>query len=576
MRRATAPGGSRPRGSWRPRSLVASALVATAVTATAVAVRSRRTDDILSPTASGLDLIRESEVRADIAFLTSDALQGRLSLQPGNDAAARRIAETFAAAGLEPVALDARGKPSYLQAVPLIETHPDREATQLIWHRESGDRIWKSPELFGAFPENIDLAGSLVFAGYGITAPELGYDDYAEVDVKGKIVMVFEHEPQETDPSSRFNGTGNTRYASWFAKVTTAQEHGALAVLLAPEPSYHHPSAQEIRARIGHQVEHAAKPIPAQALADGPLRIPNLVISAAIRDQLMATSDRSPLDLQRAIDKEAKPQSFAVPGGSVSLRLRNRSRREAIAWNVVGLVKGREPGLATETVIISAHHDHDGESGGNVWRGADDNASGTAGAMALARAFAGSPAKPRRSILFAVFAAEERGLLGSHHLAAHPLRSLATTRALINFDMIGRNEAPSPQTDGLIDIPTDTSNRLNLIGAPYSPDYLHVVRDENKHVKLVLDDRFDRESALNILSRSDHYPFILRGIPSLWWFTGFHPDYHRPGDTEAKINYPKMMRILKLAYLSAWRFAEDIEPPRFVTDPRGLTSESGS
>lgn len=544
-----------------PRAIVALALAASvSVTALAAAPSSQQ---------PGLAQIRESDLRADLGFLASDALQGRLSLQPGDDAAAQWVASEFAKAGLKPVATDAQGHPSYLQAVPMVEYRPDAQATRLTLKRQGKSTDWKSPDVSGAFPEDRDVDAPVVFAGYGITAPELGYDDYAGLDVKGKVVVVFDHEPQETDANSIFNGTGNTRYATGYVKVLNAQEHGAVAVLIAPEPNHNHPSAQEIRARIGHHAEHAANPIPAQALLDNPLHIPSMLISADVSSQLMATSGSTPAALQNAIDKDLKSHSTVLPDTTIGLHLHNSSRREAIGWNVVGLVKGSDPRLAPETIIISAHHDHDGESDGKIWHGADDNASGTVGVVTLARAFAANPAKPKRSILFAVFAAEERGLLGAYYLAAHPLRPLDTTRAMINFDMIGRDEQPSPQTDGLIQVPADTSNRLNLIGAAYSPDYQRTVAKQNEQVGLVLDDRFDHEYALNVFFRSDQFPFVLHNVPAFWWFTGFHPDYHHPSDTADKIDYPKMAKILKLAYLSAWQFADGSTPPRFVSHPSG-------
>jgi Zn-dependent M28 family amino/carboxypeptidase len=203
-----------------------------------------------------------------------------------------------------------------------------------------------------------------------------------------------------------------------------------------------------------------------------------------------------------------------------------------------------------------------------VWHGADDNGSGTVGVVELAKAFAANGARPKRSILFVVFASEERGLLGSYWMAAHPLRPLATTRAMINFDMIGRDEKPSPQTDGLIDIPADTSNRLNLIGALYSPTYNKVVKEEDKLIGLTLDDRFDHESALNVFFRSDQFPFVLHNVPAFWWFTGFHPDYHHTTDTVEKIDFVKMRKILELAYLTAWRFGNDAKTPVFVPNPK--------
>ena len=184
-------------------------------------------------------------------------------------------------------------------------------------------------------------------------------------------------------------------------------------------------------------------------------------------------------------------------------------------------------------------------------------------------AFAANPLRPKRSILFVVFAAEERGLLGSYYMAAHPLRPLAGTRAMINFDMIGRDEAKSEQTDGLIDIPANTSNRLNLIGAAYSPDFKNTVVAANRLVGLDLDDRFDHENALNTFFRSDQFPFVLHDIPAFWFFTGFHPDYHHTTDTPDKIDYPKMLKILQLSYLSGWEFANQSGYPRFVADPPG-------
>jgi Zn-dependent M28 family amino/carboxypeptidase len=154
-------------------------------------------------------------------------------------------------------------------------------------------------------------------------------------------------------------------------------------------------------------------------------------------------------------------------------------------------------------------------------------------------------------------------------MAAHPLRPLDTTRAMINFDMIGRNETASEQTNGLIEIPADTTNRLNLIGGTYSPEYRRAVQQENAKVGLVLDDRFDHESALNVFFRSDQFPFVLRDVPAMWWFTGFHPDYHHTTDTADKINYVKMAQILRLAYLTAFHFGDAEVGPKFVEDPKG-------
>jgi hypothetical protein len=511
----------------------------------------------------GYKKITEADLRADLSFVASDALQGRMSLQPGDDVAVQWIASEFAKAGLQPAA-----NGSYLQPVPLVEFRNDRNASYVSLDRKGSEQKWKFPDAYASFPKNVDVSGNVVFAGYGITAPELHYDDYREINATGKIVLIFDHEPQENDPRSIFNGTGNTRYATTRVKVLNAQSHGAVGVLIVAEPNRKHPSNQERVARIGGSTTRA-NPLSSQALAGDTLHTPYAVISDAIARELLSGAGASPSDLQSAIDGTLNPQSRDLPDTRITLHLQNLFSREGTSYNVAGLLEGSDPTLKNQTLIISAHHDHDGISGAEIWHGADDNGSGTVGVVELAHAFSVNPVKPKRSILFVVFAAEERGLLGSFYMAAHPLRPLETTKLMINFDMIGRNETESVQTKGLIDVPADTTNRLNLIGGTYSPQYRKTIAEENKYVGLQLDDRFDHESALNVFFRSDQFPFVLKNIPSIWWFTGFHPDYHHTTDTADKINYPKMVKILRLAYLTAFDIGNEAHTPAFVPDPKG-------
>jgi hypothetical protein len=534
----------------------------------------------------GFQAIRQSDLRRDLTYISSDELGGRMSLQPGDEVATHWIADQFAKAGLEPPVKDADGKFGYLQPVPLIEYRPDRDASTLTLTRGGKTTVWHAPQVVGSYKHAVDISAPVIFAGYGITAPELGYDDYATVDARGKIALIFDHEPQEDDPHSIFNGTGNTRYATTRVKVLNAQAHGAVAVVIVAEPNRKHLTNAERYARIGSSAVRPI-PLPLQAIQEDEVHIPSAIVLDAVEMELFATAGITPSDAQTAIDGDLKPQSRALPDTVLSLHFRNSSERVGISDNVAGLLPGSDPRLSAETILITAHHDHDGMAEcadpqhppastppdphpcPQIWHGADDNGSGTVGVVELARAFAANHAKPRRSILFVVFASEERGLLGAYWMAAHPLRPLATTRAQINFDMIGRDEAPSPQTDGVINIPADTANRLNLIGALYSPDYDRTVREQDKLVGLTLDDRFDHESALNVFFRSDQFPFVLHNIPAFWWFTGFHPDYHHTTDTVDKIDFPKMQKILELAYLTAWQFATEPTPPRFVANPSG-------
>lgn len=527
---------------------------------------------------AGFSAIRESDLRSNLTFVAGDGLAGRMSLQPGDDAAAEWVVSEFAKAGLQPAATDASGKPSFLQAVSLIEYKPDPAATSLsLSRKDTAQQQWNAPEVSCAFGKNVDVSGSLAYVGYGITAPELNYDDYANVDVRGKIVLLMEHEPQEDDPKSIFNGTGNTRYATSRVKLLNAQRHGAIAVLLMPEPNATHvPTSKRLANVLAGVTAKRLTPIPLQAIDNDEVSIALMTIRPMVGDELLQNSGATAKELQSSIDRDLQPHSREIAGVQLHIQTRNSSTRTATTYNVAGLLPGSDPALASETLIVSGHHDHNGASeveeqnGGrhlDIWHGADDNGSGTVGVVELAHAFAANPIKPKRSILFVVFASEERGLLGSYYMAQHPVRPLATTRAMVNFDMIGRDERPSAQTDGVIEIPADTTNRLNLVGTLYSPDFLHTVQREDEHIGLILDDRFERDTALGIFFRSDQFPFILHDIPALWFFTGFHPDYHHVTDTVDKIDFTKMLKIVRLSYLTLFDIADEKQTPKFVANP---------
>jgi hypothetical protein len=510
---------------------------------------------------TGYDTIQAARLKADLTFLSSDALEGRRSLDRGSEVAIQWIASEFAKAGLKPLSGD-----SYLQPVPLIEFTPDRELTKLTIVRNGHDETFSAPNASANFPNDVSVAGSVVFAGFGITAPELNYDDYADIDAKGKIVLIFNHEPQESDANSIFNGKGNTRYANNNYKLFNAQRHGAIAILVMPDPNHQGP----VRAapqpstgagRGGRGQQTAMRPrIPPEALADGGPAIPLFTVTARVSDALFGAAGKTAANVQTAIDSNLKPASFEIPGTRLELHAATAERRRAASYNVAGMIEGSDPALKAETIIFSGHFDHDGSGPAGIYHGADDNGSGTVGVVALAHAFAANPVKPRRSLVFIVFAAEERGLLGSYYYVSHPLRPLTTTRAQINFDMIGRNETADPRV--ITDISPDTSNQLGLIGTDYSPDYRETVERQNKIAGLNLTYKWDLDSYNGVLFRSDQYPFLLHDIPAVWWFTGFHPDYHQITDTVEKINFEKMTKILKLAYLSGFEFADERNTPR--------------
>ena len=498
---------------------------------------------------TGYDSIRPARLKADLTFLSSDALEGRLSLRRGSEIAIQWIASEFAKAGLKPLVGD-----SYLQAVPLIEFSADTAHTSLTLARDGHREVFQVPDATSTFAHEVTVSGRVVFAGFGITAPELNYDDYAGIDARGKIVLIFNHEPQEADPNSVFNGIGNTRYANNNYKLFNAERHGAVAVLTMADPNHQGP----VRSVV--QPPH----ILLEALAEGGPNIPLFTLGLRVSDSLFEAAGKKAAEVEAAIDAKPAPASFDVPGVIVEFHTATSQQRRANSYKVAGLIEGSDPALKAETIVFSGHSDHNGTGPAGIYHGADDNGSGTVGVVALAHAFASNPAKPRRSLLFIVFAAEERGLLGSYYYVSHPLRPLATTRAQINFDMIGRNEAPDPRV--ITEISPDTSNQFALIGTHYSPDYRETVERQNKTVGLDITYKWDLDAYNAVLFRGDQYPFLLHDIPAIWWFTGFHPDYHQVTDTVEKINFEKMAKIVKLSYLSGFEFADEQNPPRL--EPR--------
>jgi hypothetical protein len=493
--------------------------------------------------------ISRDRLRADLAVLTSPRLEGRASLTPGAAAAARFIADEFEKAGLRPANGDA-----YLQPFDLQQLRLDRDRSTLVIRR-SGEDVRSAP-LAVTFPDpsaRLELTLDVVFAGYGITAPEFGYDDYAGLDVRGKAVLVFDHEPREDDPDSVFHGRGFTLHANTWTKTQTAQRHGAAALLVVTEPVNAHRTATRAPGRAN---------APPQALVHGELRIPRITIPPDAAVALLRGSGRTPAALQRDIDGSMQPASRPLRDVTVRVEALNDGGPVQQSWNVAGLLPGSDPRLRDETILVTSHYDHLGVHNGSLYPGANDNGSGTAAMLEAARLLAGT--RPARSVLFVSFGSEEQLMLGSYHYVARPLRPLATTRAVLNLDMVGRREEHTPESDGAYAITAGRSDQLNVVGAAYSPDLASLLQREAAGAAgLTLSDKFDRDSSMRTLFRCDHLPFLQKSIPAVWLFGGFHPGYHEPVDTIDRIDFDKMARTVRLTVDAVRALASATVPPRF-------------
>jgi len=499
--------------------------------------------------APGASIIRGESLKGDVFFLAATEMAGRDSLSTEGRIAANYVASEFIRLGLKPIA-----NGTYFQEFPMTSARLDREKTSLKarWGEvEKAFQLGHDFNYVGQSNSPASVAAPVVFAGYGATAPEYGYDDYAGVEVRGKVVLVLTHEPQEASVASKFKGRWHTLHAYNRQKIENARSHGAAGLLIVNEWTLHRPPAVPSGPRPSGD-------LPFFALASSFLDLPTFTISRETANEILKTSGKTVESLKDAIDRAERPASLAVPV-TVSLTKALTAHRVVQTRNVVGLLEGSDPALKSEVVLVTAHYDHVGTAAGRTYHGADDNASGTAGVLEIARAFARPDARPHRSILFAVFEAEERGLLGAYQYAMSPLLPLDKTVAVLNMDMIGRDEdSPTWSTHA-----SDNRNGVNIVGTLYNRELRETIERQNAATRLALDFKTDADDREGWFSRSDHFPFAGLGVPMVLFNTGEHPDYHTENDTWDRIHYEKMERIVRLVYLSAWELASREGRSRF-------------
>jgi hypothetical protein len=483
-------------------------------------------------------LIQPADLKADLYFLASDDLAGRSSTSLQDHIATDYIAAQFMRLGLKPVGDGG----TYFQKMDIVTGDLDRVHTTLTAKVGGVDRSYTLGKDFRWTHQSLrptTACGPVVFAGYGIDAPEFAYDDLSGIDLKGKIAIVFSREPQANDSRSKFMGALDTYHAFDRDKVEELRKQGVAGLLI-------------VRDRVPRDIKSipASSPRasggPLYALAGKMWDIPVFTIQRDAADQLLAPSGKTVDALQAKIDRTVRPDSFEIPNSSVCMskaftNLQNREGR-----NVVGLLEGSDPKLKAQTIIVSAHHDHMGVSNGHIYHGADDDGSGIVGVMEIAKALVKGNIHPRRSVLFIAFDGEERVYLGSYYYVTHPIVPLNRTIANLNMDMIGRNENepnwPLP--------PDGNVNMVNVLGTRYNPALRQIIDRENRQEGLKLDYKMDTVDPDSLWARSDQFWFAMLHIPQVEFQTGLHPDYHTENDTWERINYPKLTKIVRLVFLS--------------------------
>jgi Zn-dependent M28 family amino/carboxypeptidase len=291
-------------------------------------------------------------------------------------------------------------------------------------------------------------------------------------------------------------------------------------------------------------------------------------ISPAVASSLVAGAGKTLEDLGKASETAHGFAALPLPGSRVTLSTAV-DRHIVPDRNVVALLEGSDPQLKHEWVLVTAHYDHNGADATQIFNGADDNGSGVVALIEIAEAYALAAKegrRPKRSILFASWNSEERGLLGAWAYTEQPLAPLNTIAAVLNMDMIGRNEeipVGGGQRFAGLEVQTaeSNSNALNLMAFSKVPDITAVVDRANGGIGLELKKRYDNNSS-NLLRRSDQWPFLQRGVPAMGFITGLHPDYHTQYDRPEKINYVKMEKITRLVHQVSWEIANADTKPR--------------
>ena len=481
------------------------------------------------------ETITARDLKSRLEVLASDEFEGRETGQPGQKKAAAYIQARFKEFGYAPIEqLD-----GYSQSFGLLMTYPD--TVNLIIDTDSL-RFLKDMYYFPAFGDMVINAENLLYLGYGIT--DENYDDYANIEVGGRVLLISSGEPRSKQNKSRIDKTKTSTSwtADWSKKIELAERKGVKALLIIDD-NFSSSVVQYSRylKRPSISVENRKE--------DEKSEMPVIYITSKMANRILykAGIKKGHKHLEKTIDKKGKPvaQELNFP---VKIEVR-KNKENLVSDNVLAYLEGDDK--KDELVVITAHYDHLGKKGDKIFNGADDDGSGTTSLLEMAQAFALAKKEgngPRRSMLFMAVSGEEKGLLGSEFYTDNPVFPLQSTVANLNIDMIGRideNHAPD-------------SNYVYIIGADKLSTELHQINEKanSTYTKLELDYTYNDENDPNrFYYRSDHYNFAKNSIPVIFYFTGVHEDYHKPTDTVDKIMFNKTEKIVRLIFHTAWELA---------------------
>ncbi len=506
---------------------------------------------LMSLPAGAADDPIEARMRKDITYLASDECEGRGVETKGIEKAAAYIAAEFDKAGLKPGGVDG----TWFQPFTMSGIAKMDGVQTLKLRGPLGQEI--ELELDKDF-RPLGLSGSgkvsapVVFAGYGIQARRIEFDDFKGLDVTGKVVLIVRKTPRFDNPQAAFDGDQMAHHAALQTKVVNADLNKAAAVLLVNDLSTLRSEGDKLAVFSDLAVGVSGAKLPA------------LHIKRSLGEMMVESGLGTDLKtLEEDVARDLKPRNGPLTGWTATLET-NVCRPQLNVKNIVGVVEGKGP-LAKETVIIGAHYDHLGYGQAyslakglkepKIHYGADDNGSGTTSIIELARRFAAKKDREGRRLVFMTFSGEESGLLGSAYYCRHPLVPLEDTAVMVNLDMVGRLR---PNKD-------DGKDEIQVWGTGTSKEFDKLIDKLNQpysfHFKKIPGGR----------GPSDHASFYEKKIPVFFFFTGDHPDYHRPTDTADKINVPGMKKVCDLVEDLVNNLAATQDRPQYVEVKSAVT-----
>lgn len=531
----------------------------------------------------GLDAITQEAVKGQLEFLASDWTEGRAVGTKGAYMAADYIAAMLKTYGVQPFGDEIYSRPSrsemmagvrptrsnsFYQNFSLIQYEPGEEQTFSVVSSGVGSESAVNFGFRTDFSVQTGTVGQtaqapLTFVGYGYQNEDEGYDDLKKIDLKGKIAVLLNGFPGHKDTSSvaykKFAPKGRREMRNMYGnKLAKLKEAGVLAIIqISPGEDPTMSWAQnDIYSEVGgvNEADKKGNPyysnrmsMPGETLGSD---IPSFAITPRVASEIISGTGIDFEGFEKTASEKMMPDSKPLMGKSVAFKTTVKSK-VVKARNVVGIIEGEKK---DEFIVVGGHYDHLGKWDGVIYNGADDNASGTVGVMTIAKAFMETGKKPEKSVIFAAWTGEEKGLFGSEYFVKSAKKNEMNVVLNLNYDMIARN----PTNDTLGNQAHMVYTKANKVLAETTNKNI-----EDYNINLDLDLRPSEKPG----GGSDHAPFAEVGIPVFYFMAAMHPDYHQPGDELSKVNWGKMTNIIKLGFLNTWEFANSDDWKKTIVEP---------